>query len=161
MPIREYSSAAWTFSMSRLAIRLPMVARRSPAITTPSPQVIATMVVPCGATSAVRPGGSGRRPGSSSGAVRLRNSVNEETPGVVNAAGRRPDGSRPADTNSPSGVLSLVDRCWKRLSRARAREDQRGRMSAEGLLAALLDVPADELLGVLLQHGVDLVEQVV
>src|SRR5438874_9669164 len=50
---------------------------------------------------------------------------------------------------------------WERLSRARAREDQRGRMSAEGLLAALLDVSADELLGVLFQYRVDLVEQVV
>src|SRR5947207_1204289 len=49
---------------------------------------------------------------------------------------------------------------WERLSRARAREDQRGRMSAEGLLAALLDVSADELLGVLFQYRVDLVQQV-
>src|SRR5436305_7736521 len=65
-------------------------------------------------------------------------------------------------TRTPLQVCCpLVDRCWKRLSRARAREDQRGRMSAEGLLAALLDIPPHELLGVLLQHGVDLVEQIV
>ncbi len=69
MPISEYASAGCTFSMSRLAIRLPMVARRSPAITTPSAVAMATIVVPCGAISADSPGGSGRRPGSSSGAA--------------------------------------------------------------------------------------------
>ena len=45
MPTRLNSSAAKTFSMSRWAIRLPMVARRSPAITTPPSKVAATMVV--------------------------------------------------------------------------------------------------------------------
>jgi hypothetical protein len=36
MPTKEYGSAACTFSMSRLAMRLPIVARRSPAMMTPS-----------------------------------------------------------------------------------------------------------------------------
>jgi hypothetical protein len=35
MPTRLYSSVAKTFSMSRFAMRLPIVARRSPAMTTP------------------------------------------------------------------------------------------------------------------------------
>ena len=35
MPTQEYSSAGNTFSMSRWAMTLPIVARRSPAITTP------------------------------------------------------------------------------------------------------------------------------
>jgi hypothetical protein len=35
IPTTENSSAAKTFSMSRLAMRLPIVARRSPAMTTP------------------------------------------------------------------------------------------------------------------------------
>ena len=43
-------SAAKTFSMSRLAITLPIVARRSPAITTPPSKVSETIVVPCGAS---------------------------------------------------------------------------------------------------------------
>ena len=63
-------------------MRLPIVARRSPAITTPSTQLIATIVVPCGAMSALTPGGSGRLPGSRCGAVLVRKSVNDETPAV-------------------------------------------------------------------------------
>ncbi|MFD0568945.1 hypothetical protein ACFQ0T_06240 [Kitasatospora gansuensis] len=66
MPTALYSSAGNTFSMSRWAITFPIVARRSPAITTPPPKTAATMVVPCGA-SIVRPSGSLRPPGSSSG----------------------------------------------------------------------------------------------
>ena len=66
--------------MSRWAMRLPIVARRSPAITTPSRYVAATIVVACGARPAAEPGGSGRRPGSSSGAALVRKSVNEEIP---------------------------------------------------------------------------------
>jgi hypothetical protein len=48
---------------------LPIVARRSPAITTPSAKIAATMVVAC-ATWLPRsaPSGSIRRPGSRSGA---------------------------------------------------------------------------------------------
>ena len=67
----EYSSAPKTFSMSRWAIRLPMVARRSPAITTPPSKAAATIVVPCGASSWV---GRGR----ASGAVRVSRSANDE-----------------------------------------------------------------------------------
>ncbi len=115
MPTSEYGSAACTFSMSRLAMRLPMVARRSPAITTPSAKESATMVVAWGATSAEYPGGSGRRPGSISGAAELRKSVNDEVPVLVNSepmrfgtppyeAGSRPAGSIPAATL----VLSVI-----------------------------------------------------
>ena len=46
MPMMENSSAGKTFSMSRWAMTLPMVARRSPAITTPPGKVAATIVVP-------------------------------------------------------------------------------------------------------------------
>ena len=81
-----------------------MVARRSPAITTPSAAAIATIVVACGARSAAMPGGSGRRPGSSSGATRLRKSVKEDVPALVNTSGRRPDGSKPAATWFLSGT---------------------------------------------------------
>src|SRR5438309_87907 len=44
MPTAEYSSAWKTFSMSRCAMRLPIVARRSPAMTTPPGNVTATIV---------------------------------------------------------------------------------------------------------------------
>ncbi len=40
-------SAAYTFSIVRWLMRLPLVARRSPAITTPSTYRTATTVVPC------------------------------------------------------------------------------------------------------------------
>ena len=66
MPTAEYESAMNTFSMSRWAIMLPMVARRSPAITTPSAKVSATIVVPCG-TSARR---VAPRPAAASGTGR-------------------------------------------------------------------------------------------
>ena len=49
MPTAEYSSAGNTFSISRLAIIEPMVARRSPAMTMPPSNASATIVVPCGA----------------------------------------------------------------------------------------------------------------
>src|SRR4029079_8716154 len=52
MPTREYGSAAWTFSMSRLAMRLPMVGRRSAAMTTPPAQASAAIVGACGAECA-------------------------------------------------------------------------------------------------------------
>ena len=52
MPTRLYSSVAKTFSMSRLAMMLPIVARRSPAMTTPPSKVSVTIVVPCGASRA-------------------------------------------------------------------------------------------------------------
>jgi hypothetical protein len=61
---------------------LPMVARRSPAITTPPSKVAATIVVPCGARSAADPGGRLRWLGSSSGACWERNSENDEEPGT-------------------------------------------------------------------------------
>ena len=59
MPTTENSSAGKTFSMSRWAMMLPIVARRSPAITTPPGNVAATIVVPCGARSPAWPWGYG------------------------------------------------------------------------------------------------------
>src|SRR3977135_1194970 len=63
---------------------------------------MATVAVAGGATSADRPGRSGRRPGSSSGAVPLTKSVNDDEPAWVENAGRRPDGSK----HTATGVLS-------------------------------------------------------
>ena len=83
MPTTEYSSAGKTLSMSRWAMTLPMVARRSPAITRPPWNVAATIVVPCGARSAALPAGSERRAGSRSGAWALRKSLKEEVPGCM------------------------------------------------------------------------------
>ncbi|VEH31007.1 Uncharacterised protein [Cellulomonas fimi] len=89
IPTAEYSSAGKTFSISRLAIIEPIVARRSPAMTTPPSNASATIVVPCGATTSAA--GSGRFPGRSSGACAPRNSTNDDEPGVVKACGRRPE----------------------------------------------------------------------
>jgi len=92
MPMHEYASAECTFSMSRLAIRLPIVARRSPAMTIPSTQPIAMIVVACGGESGTLPttppGGSGRPPGSMCGAERLRNSVKDDSPATRYDAGK-------------------------------------------------------------------------
>src|SRR6476620_3559914 len=89
--------------MSRLAMRLPIVARRSPAITTPPSKVSATIVVPCGASSAP-PGGRGRLEGSRWGAWTPTNSVNELDPVAVKAAGNRPASWWPGKlTGRPSG----------------------------------------------------------
>src|ERR1051326_933877 len=49
----------------------------------------------------------------------------------------------------------------RRLRRRMTGPAPAGSLADARSLAALLDVPADELLGVLLQHRVDLVEQVV
>ena len=68
--------------MSRWAMTLPIVARRSPAITTPPAKVTATIVVACGARSAALPVGNVRRAGSRSGATAPTNSAKEEVPGV-------------------------------------------------------------------------------
>src|SRR6266496_1953616 len=77
MPTAEYSSVTCTFSMSRLAIRFPDVARRSPAISTPPAKVSATIVVPCGTPSSAALFPT-RRSGSSSGACARRKSVNDD-----------------------------------------------------------------------------------
>src|SRR6185436_1074361 len=85
IPTQENSSEGKTFSMSRWAMMLPIVARRSPAITTPHSKVAATIVVPCGARSPALPSGRERRLGSSSGAWSDRKSANEEVPARRNA----------------------------------------------------------------------------
>ena len=83
MPTQENSSAGKTFSMSRWAMMLPIVARRSPAITTPPGNVAATIVVPCGARSAALPSGRARRLGQQLGRL-LAEEVGERR-----GAGRR------------------------------------------------------------------------
>ena len=89
MPTAEYESVMNTFSMSRWAITLPAVARRSPAMTTPSRNTSATIVVACGTSSpagtaaAPRPlRSSGTRPGSRCGALAVTKSVNDDGPGA-------------------------------------------------------------------------------
>ena len=75
MPTHEYSSAGKTFSMSRWAMMLPIVARRSPAITTPPANVSATIVVPCAISRGAEPViEAARLPGSRSGACDVRKS---------------------------------------------------------------------------------------
>src|SRR6478609_8741371 len=133
MPTTAYSSAAKTFSMSRLAMRLPIVERRSPAMMTPPANSSATIVVPCGA-SRLAPGGNGRRAGSSSGATCPTNSLNDAEPGTVNAWGNRPE--RPAEdtselTGRPSArTRARTPRRWlrghRRSRRARCRCRRRG-----------------------------------
>src|SRR3954453_9562830 len=103
MPMTDQESAAYTFSMSRLEIRLPMVARRSPPIRTPPSYVAATMVVACGGRSPTGRAGSARRPGSRSGAVEPRKSVNDE-PTRSRYAGGNP--LRPADDSFTHPPLS-------------------------------------------------------
>jgi len=87
----ECSSAGNTFSMRRLAIAKPAVARRSPASTTPSAERMATTVVPCAMSAgACCPpavtGGAG-----SGGDVRRSSSVNDgpgSDPGPNMGSGR-------------------------------------------------------------------------
>src|SRR3954447_113976 len=95
MPTTENSSAGNTFSMSRWAMMLPIVARRSPAITTPPGNVAATIVVPCGARSAALPSGRKRRLGSSSGACWSGSPRTTRSPGA-GTSGSDGDRSLPA-----------------------------------------------------------------
>src|SRR3569833_2470374 len=96
--LAEYSSARKTFSMSRWAMTLPAVARRSPPITTPPGNVTATIVEPRGKCSLAGTAhvGSTRLPGSMFGECTDRNSVNDEGLWLANAPGRRP-GAEPCD----------------------------------------------------------------
>src|SRR5262245_2037846 len=73
----EWSSAANTFSMRRLAMAKPLVARRSPASTTPSAKRMATTVVPCAMSAGAcwPPAASGG--GASGGEVRRSSSAND------------------------------------------------------------------------------------
>src|SRR6478735_7416188 len=182
MPTALYSSAGKTFSMSRWAMTLPMVARRSPASTTPPSNTAETMVVPCGA-SMVIPSGRGRRPGSSCGAWLSRKSRNEEEPGVRKAAGRRPVPLRLASTRvlpdrrskvgwcpGPYPLRGPVPRflreiCGNTRPQARSGHTCGARAAVFGvrggsprLLAALLDESAHEILRVGFQYLVDFVE---
>ena len=97
------------------------MARRSPAMTTPSAKRTATHVVACG-TAPSAPAS----PGTGAGAVPRRRS----------SSGKLEPGSSPA---RKMGIAHL----------------------RRGLLPTLLDVGLDEVLGVGLEHVVDLVEQVV
>src|SRR4051794_8583249 len=59
MATPDQRSAGNTFSMDRWLMKFPEVARRSPAITTPSAYRTATTVVPCGIAPAAETGPSG------------------------------------------------------------------------------------------------------
>src|SRR4051795_57887 len=109
MPTPENSSAWKTFSMSRCAMTLPMVARRSPAMTTPCLCTTATIVVPWGASMwLVMPAGrSRRRPGRRSGWCEARKSAKELLPGAKNARGRDPP-SEGASMRSPCHEPGLI-----------------------------------------------------
>src|SRR4051794_10418566 len=155
MPTQEYSSAPKTFSISRLAIIEPIVARRSPPMTTPPSNSTATIVVPCGASGTV-PGGTARPPGSRRGSCSWRKSAKDAEPGTWKARGSRPEGSRRSEVTLatlPGGSDSggATPRPGWLL----------GRGPAERLLAALLHEGPDEVLGVRLQHVVDLVQDAV
>ena len=96
MPTAEWVSVTKTFSMSRWAMILPIVARRSPAITTPFWQVTATIVVPCGTVmGAAGDNAAAPCPGSRWGSAAVRNSVNDPLPGRMYAAGMADTGQRP------------------------------------------------------------------
>ena len=99
---------------------MPWVARRSPAITTPSANVSATMVVPC-TTSAGEcpdvgwpstPGAmpSGKRTGSRWGAWAATKSVNDEGPGARYAP--RPLGGGTGEW-SMVGWMPLLGVSWR------------------------------------------------
>src|SRR5688572_3124804 len=86
----ERSSAGKTFSIRRLAIANPLVARRSPASTTPSANRMATTVVPCVISGRpCWPPAEGDP--ASCGEVRRRSSVNDgpgSNPGPNTGSGR-------------------------------------------------------------------------
>src|SRR5215831_12045009 len=176
MPIAENSSLRNTFSTSRLAIMLPAVERRSPAITTPRSQAAATIVVACGRfliTSLPPPGpppGSGpagsefnpRKPGSRSGAYEARKSVNDGIRAAMNAPGCRAVPSKYPLTLPPPAEYELLEQTlpsvWNADAHARSRDVSPNANRPAASLAALLDVRTDEFLGVLLEHLIDLVE---
>src|SRR6185312_560089 len=158
MPTQEKSSLRNTFSMSRWAIMLPAVERRSPAMITPPSNSMATIVVPCGrspGTCAAVP----LAPGSRSGADVVRKSAKDEVPTLRHAAV-----NCPPRYSAPTRFLP-VECCLRQtllprephLCRCSRRSDQLSANRA-GSLPALLDVGADELLGVLLKDLIDFVE---
>src|SRR3954452_18635703 len=109
MPTPENSSAWKTFSMSRCAMTLPIVARRSPAMTTPWVWTTATIVVPCGASMwlVIPAGRSRRRPGSRAGWWEARKAAKELVPGAKNARGNAPP-SEGASMRSPCHEPALI-----------------------------------------------------
>src|SRR5689334_22818830 len=163
MPTAEYSSVTCTFSMSRLAIRFPDVARRSPAISTPPAKVQATIVVPCGTPRSPAPGATFRW-GSSSGACSRRKSENDDVADEKYAAGSAgPEMPLVLSIRAQKSHLCEPGRPEPRAATGHARPRPPAERSARarrpsGLLAALLHVGPDEVLGVLLEHVVDLVQ---
>ena len=89
MPTAENSSAGKTFSMSRWAMMLPIVARRSPAMTTPPGNVAATIVVPCGARSPASPWRHGAAGGQQVGRL-VGEEVGEGRDARLQEGGREP-----------------------------------------------------------------------
>src|SRR6266566_5533332 len=108
--------------MSRCAMMLPAVARRSPTMTTPPRHAAATIVVACGtcavmsgALPAACPAGTGTLPGSMPGEHDARNSLNDEVAALINAAGRdappsKPDFTRllPVQGDQPASDQTLL-----------------------------------------------------
>ena len=84
----ECRSAGKTFSMAWWAMMLPAVARRSPAMMTPSAIRIATTVVPCGTCNprsptpapAIPPPAAATTPAALSAAVSGRSAVRRRRP---------------------------------------------------------------------------------
>src|SRR5215212_7365082 len=90
--------------MSRCAMTLPMVARRSPATTTPPGKVAATIVVPCG-TRSPAPADAFRWLGSTLGATRAAKSENDDVSARRKSA-VRPTEEEPLLTGRLSGRRS-------------------------------------------------------
>ena len=111
----EYSSAGKTFSISRWAMRLPIVARRSPAMTTPPAKVSATIVVACG-TSGTMPGRQRTAAGQQLRA-RARQELGER--GGPRRRGRRA-GSRPGVAGELEAVGHWPPFCTKPLTNSSA-----------------------------------------
>src|SRR5262245_62557937 len=128
--ISEWSSVGSTFSMSREATRLPSVASRSPATTTPSAYLKASTVVPCGRRSGSRPAWTSRPHSGSNCVWSLASSSMKLEPRYLPPT--LIDNVPPSSCDGPE---------------------------PEELLAAPLDVVLHELLGVLLEDLVDLVHQ--
>src|ERR1035438_1048483 len=145
---------------------LPAVDLRSPAMITPSSKASATMVVPCGRSAAAAAEPAAARalaPGRSSGANEARKSAKDEVPAFMYAAENRPPKKSEPTRILPIMRIRCLSRPYCRDSQHQARGPARccqptANPPGPGLLAALLNVGPDELLGVLLEYLVDLVE---
>ena len=157
MPTAEYSSVTYTFSMSRCAIRLPWVARRSPAISTPPAKVQrddrgAVRHAPA------RPARRARIAARRQQLGRLHAQEVRERGRARREVRRRQRGTRRPVLSRRAQKSHRACRACSRVAGPAESVSTVGRADAERLLAALLHVGAHEVLGVLLEHVVDLVE---